>query len=356
MITYTGIYKQNLLHDKCYGNKEVCNNLFIWNKFKSSGFVTAYGEDDSKGTLEKVITSQPTDHYTRTFFLLEKDLVGNIVCLKKRPAAYHILDYVYQLASTYENEKYFGSFWITTYSHDANQIPTLLQNRYISLFNKLDSLGALNNTIIFFYSDHGVLKEPAASFYDERLPMLYMWFPHSFRQRFEEKYYNLQLNQHRLTTHSDLHSTLWDILEMSNKSVTIIPPDYCANCGSLFEVKSKQRRCEDMGVTARWCSCYILNNVSSTSIAIPEIFLNSLKCTKKKDFRILRHHWFQSELDRYKNIKYHVIAIEVEDSEMNHILFEGIVKGDQIMFVVLNDSNTITALESSSLLDNCPST
>lgn len=342
------MYKPNFLFGKCGGKKHVCNDFFIWSKFKLSGFVTAYGEDELNGPFRRVIATKPTDHYTRPFFLLGTKSEDNIVCLKTKPCTNHVLDYLYQFAEAYKDEKYFGAFWMLN-NHDPIHVSTLLQNQYVRLFKKLNGLGTLNNTIIIFYGDHGVrygpLKIPVTSYYDERLPMLYMWFPHSFRQRFKHKYHNLQLNQYRLTTHSDLHSTLWDILKLSDKNVAITPPQYCPSCGSLFEKKSKHRRCEDMGVTARWCSCDVLNNVTSTDIAatlVPEILLYRLSTDKGQEFeikKILRHQWFRSEYDHKDNITYYVIAIQVTQADEQ---FEGVIKQHNLDFFVLGEIDNIS--------------
>lgn len=133
---------------------------------------------------------------------------GNILCTKNRLAALQVLDYAYQFVNAYKDQKFFGLFWLSSNSHDPNNLPTILQNDLI-FFDNLNNVGALDKTIIFFVEDHGVrwgrMKVTGASYYDDRLPMLYMWWPYSFRKQFKEAFISLQLNQYRLATHCVLY-------------------------------------------------------------------------------------------------------------------------------------------------------
>lgn len=330
MILHTG-KTESTYKAACNPGVDECNDLMMWTKFSRSGYVTAYGEDFRPPTLD--FRKMPTDHYTRLFFLLNYLEIGNIICFGKRPAAHHVLDYAYQFVKAYQDYHFYGFFWLVTYSHDPNRIPTLLQNRLIQFFEKIKRLGA-NNTIIILLGDHGIRygpqKIPVESFYDEQLPMLFMKFPRAFKKKHIAEFRSLIINQRRLITHCDLHSTLWNILKLSDDSVTIKPPEFCPQCSSLFVEKSKYRRCESMEVHTRWCSCHVLNEVDSADIAanrVPQTLLQNINRVTKRQFQlksILRHHWFRHDFDYKNNITNYFIAMEmVQDNTQ----YEGVVQG-----------------------------
>lgn len=352
--------KLSTVNEACGKGMSNCNDLMIWSQFKKSGYITAYGEDNliSSDTFSRYNNFKvpPTDHYLRQIFLSDEKKTGNVVCTKTKPSALHLLNYAYQLATAYKNEKFFGVFWINSYSHNSNSIPTMLQQYLIDFFEKLNKVGVLNTTMVFFFSDQGIrfgnMKIPVESYYDERLPMLFMQIPHSFKKRYKTKYQNLYWNQYHLTTHYDLHSTLWDILKLSNTSIHVIPPEACPQCSSLFEKKSTNRSCQDMNVEAKWCNCHVLKKVSSVDIAatlVPQIALYYLnnkarkiktepcyKCSVLKLKTILRHHWYK---EKY-NITYYIVALQVAPGTAQ---FEATVEAQDDKFKVLENIEPISS-------------
>lgn len=339
--------KPDTYNNACTENVERFNDLWIWSEFKKSGYVTAYGEDGLPDTFEACnkLKLPPTDHYNRPILLLDQYVRGNIRCTEYIPNAHHLLSYADQFAKAYKNEKFFGFFWMASYSHDQNHLPTPLQDRLIRFFEKLHKSGVLNRTIIIFISDHGIrwgrMKIPVASHYDDRLPMLFMWYPHSFRKRFQKEYKNLKLNQHRLTTHSDVYATLWNVLKLADNSVQIIPPESCPRCSSLFDEKSTNRRCEDINVSELWCSCHVVNEMDSTDVAsrrIPEFVLSKIN-KGDKDYKVLRLHWYKNKYDK-NDTKYYLIVIQVEGSNEQ---FEAIIKNIKSEYEVVEEVHTISA-------------
>lgn len=351
--------KLSTVNKVCGKGMSNCNDIMIWSQFKKRGYITAYGEENlnSSDTFSRYngFKVPPTDHYPRTIFLTGETKTGNIVCTKKKPSALHLLNYAHQFATEYKNEKFFGLFWINSYSYNSNSIPTLLQQYLIDFFEKLNKVGVLNKTMVFFFSNQGTrfgnMKIPVESYYDERLPMLFMWIPHSFRKRFKTKYQNLSFNQYRLTTHYDLHSTLWDVLKLSNTNIHVIPPEACPQCSSLFEKKSKSRSCQDMKVDAKWCNCHVLKKLSNVDIAaalVPQIALYYLnnkarniktqpcyKCSILKLERILRHHWYK---EKY-NVTYYIVALLVAPGTAQ---FEATIEAHDDKFKVLENIERIS--------------
>lgn len=332
----------------CGHNMFGCNHLMIWSEFKKNGYVTAYGEDHLPDIFFQngEFRVSPTDHNTRPLILLDNTNIGNIFCTRKKQTAVDVLNYAAQFAKAYNDTKFFGFFWLSGYSHNPNNIPTLLQSYVIKFFEKLNKAGTLDNTVIFFLGDHGVrwgkMKLPVESYYDDRLPMLYMWFPYSFRERFQTEYISLLLNQHRLTTHCDVHLTLLSILSLSDKGAKITPPEACPKCSSFFEEKSMNVSCEDINVPERWCSCHVLNKVEPTDSAaklVPDFLLSEInkRSPGSKIGTILRHHWYTNESD--KNVIYHVIVIEVVPS---NIMYEAIIIEEKSGYKVLEDIETIS--------------
>lgn len=334
----------------CKGNMSSCNDLMIWSEFKKRGYITAYGVDHLPDTFKTNNEFQlsPTDHYTRPLFLLDEIDEGNLVCIHKKPAALHVLSYADQFVRAYKNEKLFGFFWMISYSHNPNHLPTLLQDYLIQLFNNLNNIGVMNRTIIFFLSDHGVkfgkLKLPVASHYDDKLPMLFMWYPYTFRKHFKSKYKNLQLNQDRLATHCDVYSTMWNILKLSNKTLKLSPPEVCPKCSSLFKKKSTKRTCEDINVSDKWCSCHVLHAVPPTDLAeslVPKVVMTNVNKKTKYSVldKVLRHHWYQKAHD-ISNLTYYVIAVQVSPGERQYEAT--IYKTNTSEYKVLNDVDMIS--------------
>lgn len=359
MTTLTG-KKLSTVYGACGKGMSYCNELMIWSKYKQYGYVTAYGEDylrlpDTFARYKGFITP-PTDHYTRPFFLTGEHVTGNIVCTKMKQSARNLVDYAYQFTNAYKTEKFFGVFWINSYSHNMNNIPTLLQDHLVEFFEKLNNDGVLNNTFIIFFSDHGIryghMRLSAESFYEERLPMLFIWIPDSFRKQYASEYHNSELNQFRLTTHYDLHLTLWDILKLSKKNVSLVPAEACPQCTSLFVEKSTSRTCEDANVDAKWCSCHVLNKVPGgdhMAKIVPTVALSYLNnftktiktkeckiCSELKIKTVLRNHSYR---DEYNNKTYYVVAFKVVP---DNVLFEVSIEVYNNEYTVLKGTHTIS--------------
>lgn len=349
--------KLEKLYGLCSPNMNHCEDHIIWKKYKNAGFRTAFGEDNlslpdtfyNYGGFEII----PTDHYMRPLFLTGEKARGNIICTKKIPSAKHILQYASQFLDTYNDENFFGFFWINSYSHNLIHKPSLLDKDLVNFF---ENLPLSNNTFIIFVSDHGIrygkMRYLMESYYEERLPMFFIWVPYDFRERYKEKYKNLQLNQHRLTTPYDLHATLWEILKISNDSIDITVPEACPHCTSLFKEKSPYRTCADAAIDKKWCGCHKLVPVdtkdtdvfNSLQLTISHIqnksqhveTKNCMKCSEFKLKTVLRSH---SYVDSANNKTYYVIAFLLSPGDVG---YEATVEKDGNTLKELQPTTTIT--------------
>nr|XP_049695203.1 uncharacterized protein LOC110371532 [Helicoverpa armigera] len=64
----------------------------------------------------------------------------------------------------------------------------------------------------------GKMQLPVGSYYNNRLPMLFIWVPLQFRRENLNIHFNLRENQERLVSPYDLYVTLADILELSTSA------------------------------------------------------------------------------------------------------------------------------------------
>lgn len=82
------------------------------------------------------------------------------------------------------------------------------------LLSKLFHEGLNKNTVIIVLSDHGIrfgkLRNTKSGFYEERLPFLRVYIPDQMGPGWNPSRLRkvLKDNEHRLTSHFDLHATL----------------------------------------------------------------------------------------------------------------------------------------------------
>jgi hypothetical protein len=104
----------------------------------------------------------------------------------------------------------------------------------------------------------GKIRETAIGWYEERLPFIHVWVPKWFKQKHSHSYNNLKTNSKRLTSPFDLLLTVREILRLSredNASLAVDKFPGCPKFCSLFSEVSEDRTCEEVGITANWCTC-----------------------------------------------------------------------------------------------------
>ncbi|GBO98542.1 hypothetical protein EVAR_1041_1 [Eumeta japonica] len=296
----------------------------------------------------------PTHHYLRPLFLTGETSKGYLLCTKKLPSAIHILNYALDFVKSYANDSFFGFFWINSCSHNLNSLPTSIDSEFVNFLEKLSSVDVTKNTIVTFISDHGIRFGPTRqlleAYYEERLPMFFMWVPEEFRNSEEEAYVHSKNNQYILTTPYDFHMTLWDILNKSGEPVTIPTSEACSRCASLFQSISRERTCTDAGVDEKWCTCHTMQEVDAHDVwAIESVdatikhlqntskSLRTKKCTTCHDLRLARVsrvHFYTK-----RNQMYYVVVLYVSPENIG---YEAVIEKSQYGYIIQKPVETIS--------------
>ncbi|XP_063620155.1 uncharacterized protein LOC134792763 [Cydia splendana] len=352
MATLTG-HSMPIISSECQDQMDQCNKMLMWSKFQDIGYVTAYGEDFLRlpDTFSRRYAFQkpPTDHYIRPLFIKgEKELNNkSLVCAGKISAGQQLLDYAADFVTTYRNDRFFGFFWMNSFSHNTNSRPQDADRLLENFFNKITYTGILENTFVIFYSDHGIRFGPRRieleSYYDERLPFFFMRPPTMFKTRRWKEYKALADNQFKLVTPYDLFNTLMNIKELSTcKSMSDVSFSRgCPNCHSLFTPVKTSRTCRDAAIHDKWCSCHQLypldNNdvqgIKSVLLAVSHIktLIKSIKtkhCWKCLDVslkNVIRIHFYY---DGRKDNIYYVVAFTTAPGNMS---YEAVVNKSQLI-------------------------
>lgn len=147
--------------------------------------------------------------------------------------------------------------------------------------NEIQSLGILNNSIVFFFSDHGMRFGDIRKYYtgwlEERLPYLFIWLPESFKKEHPEIAENLRVNQERLVSPYDVYITINHILKLSNNHQHNLTAKSCPTCQSLFYEVPANRSCSEAGVDKHWCSCTAFTEIDTTSLNVEKVVSFALK-------------------------------------------------------------------------------
>ncbi|XP_070140999.1 uncharacterized protein [Drosophila kikkawai] len=282
MALATGYNLHNAQHEcspYVVGGLDKCN--FIWKQYKEHGYVTAYAEDAVKintfNYLKKGFEHPPADYYLRPYLsaaekLLDHTVVNGLIhCLGYETAAEHVYDYALEFTRRYLNETYFGFFWTNTHSHSDISQTSSMDEYMAEYLRKLVRQGTMDNSVVVFFSDHGLRFGPTRATWsghlEERLPAIFIWLPHHLRQSHPEFVRSLHLNRNRLTTPYDLHLTMKHILSLSGRTdmASLGPAPDCPQCQSLLRPVSPLRSCADVGIEDHWCTCWAYDTVSSTS-------------------------------------------------------------------------------------------
>ncbi|XP_049822339.1 uncharacterized protein LOC109599737 isoform X2 [Aethina tumida] len=264
------------------------NCTYLWDLYKEKGFMTSFGEDAAwMGIFNYVrqgFINQPTDYAYGYFNKFAEGQIGNShnlnvdECIGARDIYKDLLKYITRLTSRFhmEDTPYFAFYWGASLSHDYLNKPSIGDQIYLEFFKDLKKNGYLDNTALFFMSDHGIrwggIRQTFMGRMEERLPFLYVRLPDQYKKEFAQAYNNLKENVHRLTTPFDLHETLKDLLNPFDLTDTVLHNRNDSNNRgiSLFSEIPGDRTCQSAAIQTHWCTCQSSLEIDKNSSMVVE--------------------------------------------------------------------------------------
>ncbi|KAG0414924.1 hypothetical protein HPB47_007911 [Ixodes persulcatus] len=240
-----------------------CDKLdLIWNRYAERGYRTMFIEEQSTyGLFTHHLSGfrkSPADYYGRPLIQaldsFNRTNVDGAYCIGPRIQFEMLLDYVAQFMIEMKGRPFFSYTWICDISHDKLNRVGKADQPFFDFFQKLNNSGVLNQTVVVFLSDHGILfgdiRNTRIGKYEGRQPFSFVIFPQWFLASHPHVEQNLQRNQLRLSTTFDVHATLMELLDFSQQ-----PRPQTKYGLSLFHEIPEARTCADASIPYEWCTC-----------------------------------------------------------------------------------------------------
>ena len=230
---------------------------FIYGLLKQHGYTTMYSEDQpGAGTFWyrlKGFCKQPTDHYTRPFFLanLRETKDQGLHCLGSQPSFRRRFNYLRSYYKAYPKVLKFSFTFLCLGHEDFNELG-YAENDLFDFIQEYREEGRLNNTMLILFGDHGTrygdIRSTVIGKLEERLPFFSITLPPWFKEKHPSFVKNLKINTERLTTPYDVHAML--------KHLLFYPKRPNVDRGrSLFEEIDLSRTCETAKIPEHFCPC-----------------------------------------------------------------------------------------------------
>ncbi|XP_064605864.1 uncharacterized protein LOC135470754 [Liolophura sinensis] len=237
---------------------------YMWKEFSKAGYLTLLAEDHPQiatfNYLKPGFPKQPTDYYLRPFSLaMSKNggLWNKYGCFAGRAETGIVLSYLSDVLDLKQDNSLFAYTFLTRMSHNNVNHVGRVDYIYLEFFQNLKRKGILNNTILFFFGDHGMrwgaLRNTYVGKMEERLPMLLLYLPPWFKSRYPQITNNVHINAHRLTTPFDIYYTLKDIASRRFDGASDLQKG--RRGFSLFRKIPLSRTCDEAEIAPHWCTC-----------------------------------------------------------------------------------------------------
>ncbi|XP_063420600.1 uncharacterized protein LOC134705813 [Mytilus trossulus] len=314
---------------------------FIWNNYSAKGYRTFYAEDDpdigmfdftGAGFKKKT----PGDYYNRPFSVaMEKNKnIWNSYhnCVHGRTETDIVLDYLKDFTKMFQYKPHFAFSFITRLTHDYLDGTYKADTIYLKFFKDMFERDTLKNTVVFFFSDHGMrfgkVRETFVGKMEERLPFMLIVFPPWFLKKYPDINRNLQINARRLTTPFDIFATLEHILDFNGIAKKEVIKKRSM---SLLNEISEDRTCVDADIQPHWCTCSKLKTLdikNKTVINVGHTIVSLINQDLKDSFDVCEQLFL-------KSIKHALLVIPFEKrlrikKTRQHVMDRKVTNNDRV--------------------------
>lgn len=241
---------------------------FLWKNFSSAKYATMYAEDQPKIGLFNYhrggMVNQPTDHYMRPFWLAVETskllVLSSSLCFGNIPKHILMLNYTRSFMQKYDKNKtpFFAFSFFVELSHDYVRLVSSADEDFKSWLSDLFHSGYLNNTFLFFLSDHGhrfdSMRATLIGRIEERMPFFSVVVPQSLYKSHPHVIDSLKTNVRRLITPYDVYFSILDLLNHGIKATEL--GSIASQRGTtIFAPITNNRTCETAGIPDHYCVC-----------------------------------------------------------------------------------------------------
>ncbi|XP_052077971.1 uncharacterized protein LOC127715893 [Mytilus californianus] len=308
---------------------------FIWNNYSAKGYRTLYAEDhpniaifDFKKSGFKI---PPGDYFNRPLSVAmektKKVWNSKHYCVHGRTETDIVLDYLKNFAQMFQSKPHFSFTFFSRLTHDYLEGTYKADTIFLNFFRDMFESDNLKNTVIFFFSDHGMrfgnFRETFVGKLEERLPFMLIVFPQWFRKKYPDIHRNLQINARRLTTPFDIFATLEHILDFNGIEKKEVKKKRSMN---LFNEIPEDRTCDDAGILPHWCTCSKLETLdieNKTVLTIGHTMVSKINQDLKDSFDVCEKLYL-------KTIKYALRVTPPNKRTRNIVKNRNVVYGDRV--------------------------
>ena len=236
----------------------------VWKDYAQKGYATQKAEDWADvgmfNYLMKGFQKQPVHYYMRPIFKHMAKVHGTWRprCLAHRHETEFLLDYVQEFVLKFHKRGFFSVSHLTEIPHDRENDLSSIEEYFLHTLKSLYEKGALKNTILFVYGDHGLrwgpIRTSPVGYLEERLPFFSIALPQRFKEKYPRQTANLEANKNKLVTFLDVHKTFLNLLDLKDSSVPV-SYDGKERSISLFSEIPLSRTCTDAHIPQEFCTC-----------------------------------------------------------------------------------------------------
>ncbi|KAL1484607.1 hypothetical protein MTO96_032511 [Rhipicephalus appendiculatus] len=239
--------------------------LLLWNLYSAQGYGTLFLEEMPCYSLftypnYRGFRKPPTDYYpVPVLHAMEENGGIDMYCAGSRLKTQVLLEYLRDVLELNADNgiPLFSYVWLSDVPHSNDHALLVLDDPVHDLLRHMQKRRAFRDTVLVMLSDHGARfgsnRATVIGRHEDKTPFAYLVLPRSFLRRHPGAAVNLEVNQRRLVTAYDVHSTLVDLLRYAG---TVSNASLSADRGlSLLGHVPPERNCSGALVPVEFCEC-----------------------------------------------------------------------------------------------------